>query len=220
MNDERPTNDKSTEKLRERLKSPLTWHYVGFAVLLVVAVGLAVRLGIDWTAIDTHASDVLAEKQLQLRALDIKTAPLRGLDKRVDASRTQMDEFMEKRISPNYSSISDRVVGLGVASGVRLTRLEYSQGKPSSGLTEIQMDAGITGEYPQIMKFINSLERDKIFFLIRAMSLTGQQGGLVSLRLQLSTWLRPADVPAGLPPAKEAEPGTAAEQRPASKEGE
>ncbi|MGD0912656.1 MAG: hypothetical protein ABR928_12215 [Terracidiphilus sp.] len=208
---------------RERLKSPLTWHYVGFAVLLAVAIGLAVRVGLDWAAIDSHASDVLAEKQLQLRQLDIKTVPLRGLDKRVEASRDQKTEFMQKRISPDYSSISDRVLALGVASGVRLTRLEYSQGLPGTELTEIQMDAGITGQYPQIMKFINSLERNQIFFLIRAMSLTGEQGGMVSLRLQLSTWLRPADVPAGLPAAGS---GTtpvqqpAAAQQPAAKEGE
>lgn len=211
MSDERKTT------WRERLSSALTWHYVGFAVLLVVAIGLAVRVGLDWAAIDTRASDVLAEKQVQLRALDIKTAPLRGLDKRVDASRTQKSEFMEKRISPNYSSISDRVLRLGVDSGVRLTRLEYSQGKPGTDLTEIQMDAGITGQYPQIMKFINSLERDQIFFLIRTMSLTGQQGGIVSLRLQMSTYLRPADVPGWLPPAgSESTPA----QQPAAKEGE
>jgi type IV pilus assembly protein PilO len=211
MSDERKTT------WRERFTSPLTWHYVGFVVLLVVAIGLAVRVGLDWAAIDTHASDVLAEKQVQMRALDIKTAPLRGLDKRVEASRAQKTEFMEKRISPNYSSISDRVLALGVASGVRLTRLEYSQGKPGSDLTEIQMDAGITGQYPQIMKFINSLERNQIFFLIRAMSLSGQQGGIVSLRLQLSTWLRPADVPAGLPASGS---GTTTVQQPAAREGE
>ena len=62
------------------------------------------------------------------------------------------------------------------------------------------MDAGISGDYPAIMRFINSLERDQIFFIIRAMSLTGQQGGLVNLRLRVSTWLRPADAePAACP---------------------
>ncbi len=202
---------------RERLTSALTWHYVGFTVLLVVAIGLAVRVGLDWAAIDTHASDVSTEKQLQLRALDIKTAPLRGLDKRVEASRAEKTEFMEKRIPPDYSSVSDRMLALGVASGVRLTRLEYAQGQPGTELTEIQMDAGITGQYPQIMKFINSLERDQIFFLIRAMSLTGQQGGMVSLRLQLSTWLRPEDVPPA-PPSVES--GTTPAQQPVAREGE
>jgi type IV pilus assembly protein PilO len=211
MSDERKTT------WRERLTSALTWHYVGFVFLLVVTIGLAVRVGLDWAAIDTHSSDVLAEKQVQLRALDIKTAPLRGLDKRVEYSRAQKTEFMEKRISPTYSSISDRVLRLGVDSGVRLTRLEYSQGKPGPDLTEIQMDAGITGQYPQIMKFINSLERDQIFFLIRTMSLTGQQGGIVSLRLQLSTYLRPADVPGWMPAAGSE---TTPAQTPIAREGE
>jgi Tfp pilus assembly protein PilO len=157
---------------------------------------------------------------MQLRMLDIKTAPLRGLDKRVLASREEMSEFMQKRISPDYSSISDRVLALGVASGVRLTRLEYLQGAPGTELTEIQMDAGITGQYPQIMKFVNSLERDQIFFLIRSMSLTGQQGGMVSLRMQLSTWLRPEDIPPGTPLAPAANSTSTAAQAPAAKEGE
>ncbi len=38
---------------QERLTSPLTWHYVGFAVLLALAIGMSVRLAMDWAAIDT-----------------------------------------------------------------------------------------------------------------------------------------------------------------------
>ena len=49
--------------------------------------------------------------------------------------------------------------------------------RASGDLTEISMDAGISGEYPQIMRFVNGLERDQTFFVIRAMALTGQQGG-------------------------------------------
>jgi Tfp pilus assembly protein PilO len=205
---------------RERLTSPLTWHYVGFAVLLAVVIVLGVRLGMDWTATDSHSNDVLAGKQIELKALEMQTAPLRGLDKRVDKSRAEMKTFFEKRIPPNYSSISNRIDELAGASGVRWTRLQYTQNLPGADLTEISMDAGITGDYTQIMHFVNSLERDQIFFVIRAMSLTGQQGGLVSLRLQVSTWLRPADAEAsGLPATPqpgEAQPAQAS----AGKEGE
>lgn len=197
---------------RERLASPLTWHYAGFAVLLAVAIVLAVRLGLDWAAIDSRSSDVLASKQVELKALDHQTAPLRGLDKRVDKSRAEMKAFFEKRIPPNYSSISSRIAELEVASGVRLTRVQYTQGAPGSDLTEISMDAAITGEYPAIMRFVNSLERDQIFFVIRAMNLTGQQGGLVSLRMRVSTWLRPADAQAsGLPATPPADQTSAAQ---------
>src|ERR1019366_10482970 len=103
---------------------------------------------------------------------------------------------------------------------VRLSRVQYAQGKPGSALTEISMDAGISGDYAAIMRFINSLERDQIFFIIRGMSLTGQQGGLVNLRLRVSTWLRPADAAAsGLPPTPK--PGeTGAGPSTAGKEGE
>ncbi len=190
---------------RERLASPLTWHSAGFAVLLVLVVGLAVRVGFDWAATNGRSSDVLAGKQVELRALEMQTAPLRGLDKRVEETRSQMAAFYAKRIPPNYSSIAERIGDLQVKSGVRLTRVQYTQGPPGSEVTEISMDAGISGAYPQIMRFVNSLERDQTFFVIRAMALAGQQGGMVNLRLRVSTWLRPADAAAsGLPSTPEA----------------
>lgn len=202
---------------QERLSSPLTWHYVGCAALLVLTIGLSVRLAMDWAATDTHAEQVLAGKQVELTVLEHETAPLRGLDQKVSKTRDQLRNFYDKRIPPTYSSIDARVGELAVASGVRLSRMQYTQGPPGNDLTEISLDAGISGDYPQIMKFINSLERDQMFFVIRAMSLTGQNGGLVNLRLRVSTWLRPADAAAsGLPATPQdgadgaAEPGGAA----------
>ena len=207
----------SSTTWRERLASPLTWHMAGFFLLLALAIALAVRLGLDWAVMDSHSTEVLASKQIQLRALEIQTAPLRGLDQRVEKTREQLENFYRKRIPPNYSSIDARIVELYVASGVRLTRVQYTQGAPGPGLTEISMDASISGNYPAMMHFINSIERDPMFFIIRSMSLTGQQGGLVNLRLRVSTWLRPADVPSGLPST----PADNAPQAPTSgKEGE
>ncbi|MFP5277082.1 MAG: hypothetical protein ACLGPM_08200 [Acidobacteriota bacterium] len=187
-------------KWRERLTSLLTLHYAGFGVLLAITIVLGVRLGLDSAAIDSHAQQVLDSKQVQLKALALETTPLHGLGKRVEKTRQELRDFFQKRIPPSYSTISSHFVDLAVQSGVRLSRVQYSQGPPGPDLTEISMDAGISGEYPQIMHFINSLERDQTFFVIRAMSLTGQQGGLVNLRLRVSTWLRPADAAAsGLP---------------------
>jgi Tfp pilus assembly protein PilO len=200
MNNERPSS-----LWRERLTSPLTWHYALFVVLVVLVIGLAIRLGFDWAAVNGHSTDALAGKQIQLKAMDLQTAPLRGLDKRVEESRQQMRTFYDKRIPADYSSISARIGDLGVASGVRLSRVQYTQGLPGPDLTEISMEAGISGEYAQIMRFVNSLERDQTFFVIRSMALAGQQGGQVNLRLSVSTWLRRADAEAsGLPPTPQA----------------
>jgi Tfp pilus assembly protein PilO len=212
---------------RERLTSPLTWHVAGFALLLVVVIGLSVRLGLDWAATNDRSNDALAGKQVELKAMDMQTAPLRGLDKRMEEARAQIQSFYAKRIPPNYSSIDTRIGELQIKSGVSLSRVQYTQGPAGSDLTEISMDCGITGSYPDIMRFINSLERDQNFFVIRAMQLAGQQGGQVNLRLRVSTWLRPADVPSGLPATQKLdENGTLPSNEPAagpsagSKEGE
>jgi hypothetical protein len=211
---------KHSSTWRERLASPLTWHLVGFAVLLVVVIGLSIRFGLDWAATNGTHSDALVGKQVELKALDLETAPLRGLDKRVDQTREQISTFYGKRISPNYSSIAQRIGDLQVKSGVRLSRVQYTQGLPGSDLTEISMDAGISGDYPQIMRFINSVERDQTFFVIRAMSLTGQQGGLVNLRIRISAWLRPEDAAAsGLPSTTQMD-DKSAQHTSAGKEGE
>jgi len=205
---------------RERLSSPLTWHFVGAAVLAILTIGLAIRFGMDWAATSGSTTDALAGKQIQLKALDLQTAPLRGLDKKVPEARKQIAQFYADRIPPNYSSISTRVGELEVASGVRLSRMQYTQGAPGADLTEITLDAGISGEYPQIMRFVNGLERDKTFFVIRAMDLTGQQGGLVNLKLRVSTWLRPAAAAAsGLPQTPRNPPAQAPAAAP-GREGE
>ena len=65
------------------------------------------------------------------------------------------------------------------------------------------MDASLSGEYAPLMHFINGLERSKTFFLINGLTLTGQQGGLVNLRLQ-PQYLSPCG---GLEPARSAHAG-------------
>jgi type IV pilus assembly protein PilO len=209
-----PQNTVST---RDQMSSPLTWHYIGVGVLGLIVLGLAVRLGLDWAATNSSSDNALLNKQIELKTLELQTAPLRGLDQRVVDSRKQIEEFYARRVPANYSSIAAEVGSLSVKSGVNLTGMQYTQGNTAGDLTEISLDARINGQYQQIMHFVNGLERDKTFFIIRAMAFTGQQGGLVGLRLRVSTWLRPGDVPSGLPPTP---PQTPADSAPAAREGE
>jgi len=207
----------NTITARERMSSPLTWHYVGVTVLGLVVLFLAVRLGLDWAAVNSSSSDALAGKQIELKTLELQTAPLRGLDQRVVDSRKQIADFYARRIPFNYSSIAAEVGNLAVKSGVQLSGVQYTQSATQGDLTELSLDARINGQYQQIMHFVNGLERDKTFFIIRSMAFTGQQGGLVGLRLRVSTWMRPGDVPSGLLPTP-TEPLTG--NPPPSKEGE
>lgn len=185
---------------RERIASPLTWHIAGFAMMLTMFVVLAIILAFDMAGINGRSVNALSGKQIELKVLDLQMAPLRGIEKRLSDSKVQMQALYAKRIPANYSSIATRIGELEVKSGVRLSRVQYSQGLPEGDLTEISMDAGISGEYAQIMRFVNDLERDQNFFVIRAMALSGQQGGNVNLRLRVSSWMRTDDAAAsGLP---------------------
>ena len=57
-------------------------------------------------------------------------------------------------------------------------------------LMEERIDARLSGDYRSLVRFINSLERDKMFFVITGLTLTGQQTGMVNLRLRLTTYVR------------------------------
>lgn len=208
-------NGQAPSKMRERLSQPLTWHAVGTVILALAVMAMAVRLGMDWQAMHASSAAALLTKQMELKTLTLRTEPLRGLDQRVKKTRTEMDDFYAQRIPSSYSSIAARIGELEVKSGVRVSRVTYAQKQGSEKLTEIVLDAGVSGEYPQMMKFVNGLERDPMFFVIRAMSLTGQQGGMVNLRLRVSTWMRPADAAASGTPAQ-----TASDATGAAKEGE
>jgi type IV pilus assembly protein PilO len=208
---------KASVSNRERLSSPLTWHYVGLGLMIVVVLALAIRLSLDWAATNSSSTGALANKQVELKTLELQTAPLRGLDQRVVDSRSQIADFYAKRIPTHYSSFAAEVGDLAVKSGVHLSRMQYTQGATTGDLTEISLDAGISGDYAQIMHFVNGIERDKTFFIIRAMAFTGQQGGLVGLRLRVSTFMHPADAPSGLPPTPSEMPADTAAP---AKEGE
>jgi hypothetical protein len=206
--------------IRERVFSPVGLHAVGFSVLAIATLLLGIRVGLDWRATSSSSLDEMAGMQAQLRTLELQTAPLRGLDKKVDLSRTQIEEFYAGRIPPSYSAFLARLGDLKQKAPVQLTRASYTQAPGSGDLTEIRMDAGVSGDYVGVMRFINGLERSQSFFIIRAMALTGQQSGTVNLRLQVSTWLRPADAAAsGLPIEGDSAPN-APEHPAAARDGE
>ncbi len=117
------------------------------------------------------------QAQLQLAQLRVQTARLNGLPEKVDLSRKDADKFYSQRIAPNYSSILAELGTLAQKNNIRLTRAGYTQTSAIAGLAELRIDANLAGEYSGVMHFMNGLERDKTFFVISAVTLTGQQGG-------------------------------------------
>jgi type IV pilus assembly protein PilO len=177
-----------------KLISILNLHIAGIALLLILNLVLGVRLFLAWNTLRAAGPEQLQQQQTAYRALQLEMSPLRGLPQKVSLSRTQADEFYATRFPGAYSTISASIHDLETKNSVRLTNLAYTPRPALAGLAELDMDASLSGEYAPLMHFINGLERSKTFFLINGLTLTGQQGGLVNLRLRLITYLRAGDL--------------------------
>lgn len=179
----------------------LNLHLAGTVVLAALVLTLAVKAGLAVHAASATNSDAYQQEQIRLMQLRAQMAHLQGLPQKVDQSRDDASRFYETRIAPNYSTIAEQLGGAAIKDQVRLSRAEYSPSPAVDGLTEVRIDASLSGNYTPLMHFINDIERDKnhVFFIIDGVTFTGQQGGLVNLRLKLSTYLQAGAT--DLPPA-------------------
>lgn len=165
------------------------WHYAALFLLILLNLVLAVRLVFAWDRAKAGDTAQIEERQSEYRAMQLKTRPLRGLDKKIQQAKLDQQAFYEKRFPSTDSEVLKELGVLAVKNNVLLARGQYAHGKPNQGLVELQMDTSLSGDYAPTVRFINGLERDKIFFLIRDIALTGQQNGVVSLRMRLTTYL-------------------------------
>ncbi|MGB6134243.1 MAG: hypothetical protein WBG54_20875 [Acidobacteriaceae bacterium] len=183
-----------------RLFTKLNLHLVALGLVFALDVFIGVRFALAWRAIRSDQSGEFVQQQIRYGQLTAQMKHLNGLPEKVTQASVDAQKFYDERIAPNYSTIAAQLDGLTVKDQVRLARDEYSPSPAIDGLTEVRIDAGLSGQYTDLMHFINDLERDKdhVFFTIDAIALTGQQGGLVNLRLRLTTYLRAGatDLPA------------------------
>lgn len=198
---------------RTNLLSLLNLHIAGVALLLIFNLVLGARLFIAWNTLRSASADQLQQRQTALRALQLEMSPLRGLPQKVDLSRTQANDFYADRFPTAYSTISATINDLATKNSVRSTNLAYTPTPAIAGLAQIRIDASLSGEYASLMHFINGMERSKTFFLISGLTLTGQQGGMVNLRLRLITYVHSANGILAPPPAEGEEASSGEEAR-------
>ncbi len=198
---------------RSNLFSLLNLHFAGVALLLILNLTLAVRLFLAWSTLRSASDEQLQQQRIAYRAMQLEMTPLHGLPQKVSLSRSQADEFYAARFPSQYSTISATINELASKNSVRLTNLAYSPAPAPAGLAEIRMDASLSGEYAPLMHFINGMERSKTFFLITGLTLTGQQGGLVNLRLKVITYMHGDGANQSAPPAQGEEAMVAGEAR-------
>jgi type IV pilus assembly protein PilO len=168
----------------------LNAHVAAVVVLAIANLVLLVQLFMTWHTLRADGPEAIAQKQIELRAAQLQAKPLENLPKRVADSTTGAEHFYGSRVPGADSAILAELGSLEQKANVHLSRVQTGFAPALSDVTEVRMDASVSGDYASVMRFINSIERDKMFFVIDGLTLTGQQGGLVNLRLKMTTYLR------------------------------
>jgi type IV pilus assembly protein PilO len=175
------------------LLTALNLHFAGVAALGVVVLYLAVHSFFLGGSLSENNAAALENERSQMVRAELAAKPLRGLNEKVAESTHEADQFYATRLPYATSQVAAELGRLTIANNVHLARVEYAYAPLLSGkdaLTEVRMDAGVAGDYRPVVEFINALERDKMFFLISSLNLSGQQTGQVNLRIRLTTFLR------------------------------
>ena len=158
------------------------------ALVLVNIVAIAMLL--------TPIAGMSESRQQQLNQLwhDVKSrgvAPWRGLDKKIPLAKREIDDFFHDRLPAEDSSISADLGKLASETGVKMSAVKYTaKDAPIEGLERVEIAANLSGDYLQLVRFINALERNKLFFIVDDVELGGEQGGSVRLQIKLETYLR------------------------------
>jgi type IV pilus assembly protein PilO len=181
-----------TAKARALLTA-MNLHFAGLAAFAVLVLYLLIHLFLVWQGLKATDADAIDQQRVKLISAEIAARPLRGLDEKLVASTRDADEFYKSRLPYATSQVASEIGALSKRENVRWAQAQYAYGPVLSGdyaLTEIKIDANVSGDYRPIVQFINALERDKVFFVINGINLTGQQTGQVNLRIRVTTYLR------------------------------
>jgi type IV pilus assembly protein PilO len=128
-------------------------------------------------------------KELQQKTREVE--PLRGLDKKIPVARKEIDDFYAQRLPSQDSAISEDLGKVAAQTGVRIASVKYTMKDPEPvGVRRLEVEASLAGDYLSLVRFINALERNQLFFLVDSVALGGEQGGVVKLQLKLETYLR------------------------------
>jgi hypothetical protein len=190
-----PVDSAPSPSFATRVRSLLTatnLHFAAVAVLAVMVLYLLIHIIIVWQALSARDSNALYQQNVAMRSAQIAAQPLRGLDGKLVKSTTDADTFYATRLTYGYSEVAAELGVLTKKANVHLGQVHYTQAPVPgvSALTEVKMDAIISGDYRPVVQFINAVERDKQFFVITGINLTGQQTGQVNLRMRMTTYLR------------------------------
>jgi type IV pilus assembly protein PilO len=175
-----PDLGNSRRKLKIAIGAMLAADIVAAAILFSPLVGSADsrRLQIN---------ELRAELTKKNRAVE----PLRGMDQKIVLAKKEIGSFYQDRFAAKDSDLLDEIGKIAPANGVRMQQARYKQEDPEiTGIVPVEIQGNFSGDYLQLVRFINALERSKMFFEVDGVELGSEGAGPVKLQITIHSYLR------------------------------
>ena len=130
-----------------------------------------------------------AENDLQLKRKEVE--PLAGMDEKLKKADQELNEFYKNRLPDRNSAIAAEMEKLAQQNKIHITSQRWEHAESDlPELMEVTISANVDGDYLGIVKFINGLERSKLFFILDGVGLAGEQAGGIKLGVKLRTYMK------------------------------
>lgn len=139
----------------------------------------------------------LAQLEEQHREALRTVQRLRQLKQKVQDATANEQAFARANFLPRNSAFSQMLADLErLASANRLQPgdVTYSLTEPDNQLGWVGVDVtlSVEGDYPDLVRFLNQLERSELFWIVKRLAVTSQAGQRLRLSLQAGTYLLPS----------------------------
>jgi Tfp pilus assembly protein PilO len=173
-----------------RLKAALT-------VLVVVNAVLVFFLFRSPGLSEAQRRQQIARLEAEQRSAERRVQQLTELRQKVQDATKNEQLFAQKNFLPRQSAFSAMLSDLErLAKDNRLEPgdVNYKLDEKSNQLGWTNVSAGLTleGAYPDLLKFLNQLEKSELFWIIEGLEVSGATGAGLRLKLEASTYLLPS----------------------------
>jgi Tfp pilus assembly protein PilO len=171
-------------------KNLIRWVIGAVLVVDLILLGLIWRMGSSPQSPKNGL--VFLRRQDALMAADLARA--QAIRAQLPEIRRQGDTFFTQDLHPMGTGYSSLILDLGtLAKESGLTAENYSfhqHDADKRGVVQLDIGTLVTGDYPSVVRFINSLERSDNFYVLDGLSLAASNSGVLRLNLQLRTFFR------------------------------
>jgi len=177
-----PDLRRTRQKLKIAIAAMVVADVVAAGILFSPLVGSA-------ESRQTQINQLFAEYRKKTRDVE----PLRDMPKKIDLAKDQIGGFYKDRFAASDSEMTTELGKLAAANGIHILQAKYKEEESEvSGLIPVEIQGSFVGDYLQLVRFINTVERAKMFFTVDGVDLASEGKGPVHLQITMHSYLRGA----------------------------